>query len=168
VSLPPIIIFISPPHIAIDRYNSTTTLATGTEDAIGPSQLTEFDPHVHEGSTTMQSYAQIKATTLHWKKVFEVGRRKLVVFTSHVCQQPRFLHTLFGQLQGISIFVNQYECDVGKIVARAKQRYPLWYPKLTNVTVVVGTGAAVVVVDEVELLVDAPVVARFVDNEVPN
>jgi hypothetical protein len=110
VSSPPIIISVSPPRIAIDRYN--TTLATGTDDAIaGPSKLPEFDHHVREGSTTMQSNAQIETTTRQRKKVFEVGKRKPIVFDSHVCQ-PRFVCTLFGELQGISLFVNQYKRDL--------------------------------------------------------
>jgi hypothetical protein len=52
-------------------------------------------------------------------------------------------------------------------VARAKQRFLLlWHPKSTNVIVVVGT-AAVVEVDEIELLVDTLVVVGFVDGKAP-
>jgi siroheme synthase (precorrin-2 oxidase/ferrochelatase) len=53
------------------------------------------------------------------------------------------------------------------MVSRAKHRFPLWHPKSTDVVVVVGT-AAVVVVDEVELLVDASVAVGFVDDEAPH
>jgi hypothetical protein len=55
----------------------------------------------------------------------------------------------------------------GEIATRTKQRFLLWHPKSTNAVVVVDT-ADVVVVDEVELLVDASVVAHFVDDEVPH
>jgi hypothetical protein len=48
---------------------------------------------------------------------------------------------------------------VGGIAGRAK---------LTKVVVVVVGTAAVVVVDEVELLVDTSVVAHFVDDEAPH